>query len=87
MFILLMGYPPFYGETQQAIFESTISGKYAYYPEDWIGISDHAKDLINKILIVDSWRRINLNGIMKHPWIKNPPNVFNIIIIIFIRIQ
>lgn len=57
------------------IFIINSSGKYAYYPEDWVDISDQAKDLINKILVVDSWKRINIMGILKHPWIKNPPNI------------
>jgi len=52
MYILLCGYPPFNGEEKE-ILEKIEKGKFEFDPEEWRGISDEAKTLIQKMLTVD----------------------------------
>ena len=39
LYIMLVGYPPFYGDTDYEIFSKTISGDLKFFPEDWKQIS------------------------------------------------
>lgn len=84
MYILLLGYPPFYGINEEEIFKKTwyyyiyiylnSQGNYPIYNQDWDLLSDSAKDLLSQILVVETWKRITTGGILKHRWIKTPPN-------------
>jgi serine/threonine protein kinase len=38
--------------------------------EHWSLVSDEAKDLIQKLLRLESTDRISLNDVMQHPWLK-----------------
>jgi len=59
-FILLCGYPPFQGGTEQQTFSKIKSGKYEYPKKsENIVISDIAKDLIGKCLTMDPTKRIS----------------------------
>lgn len=49
-YILLCGYPPFYGDNDTQIFESVKIGKFDYPSPEWDDISNSAKDFINKLL-------------------------------------
>jgi calcium-dependent protein kinase len=49
-YILLCGYPPFYGDNDTQIFESVKVGKFDYPSPEWDDISNSAKDFINKLL-------------------------------------
>ena len=46
MYILLCGYPPFNGATEEEIIARVTEGTYCIDDEDWEDISDSAKDLI-----------------------------------------
>jgi serine/threonine protein kinase len=49
-YILLCGYPPFYGDNDTQIFESVKVGKFDFPSPEWDDISSSAKDFINKLL-------------------------------------
>jgi calcium-dependent protein kinase len=51
MFILLCGYPPFNGSNDQEILKKVQAGKYEFKSPHWDGITDSAKDLIDKMLL------------------------------------
>lgn len=46
LYILLCGYPPFYGDNNQEILQMVSKGKFDFDGEEWDDISDDAKDLI-----------------------------------------
>jgi len=74
LYILLCGYPPFDGETEQEIFKAILKKKFYFPEDDWKNISDDAKDLI-KHMICEPDKRYNAEGVLGHPWIeKNAPN-------------
>lgn len=57
-YILLCGYPPFADDNQEQLFNSIKKGHYQMDPAEWGVISDGAKDLVRKILVVDPKQRI-----------------------------
>lgn len=56
-YILLCGYPPFYGDSDNEIFESVKIGRYDYPDPEWTDISQDAKDFIDKLLQKDPSNR------------------------------
>jgi calcium-dependent protein kinase len=74
LYIMLCGYPPFYGDTDIEVYKKITTYDYEFDDEVWDGISDEAKDLIKKILVPDP-ERLKVKGALKHPWlVKNTPN-------------
>ena len=53
LYILLCGYPPFGGSCDSDILNNVKEGKYEFDEEDWDGISEVAKNLINLMLTYD----------------------------------
>lgn len=49
-YILLCGYPPFYGDSDTQIFESVKVGKFDFPSPEWDTISDSAKDFVIQML-------------------------------------
>eukprot|EP00914_Ancora_sagittata_P011954 GHVO01023177.1.p1 GENE.GHVO01023177.1~~GHVO01023177.1.p1 ORF type:complete len:548 (-),score=88.06 GHVO01023177.1:70-1713(-) len=68
LYILLCGYPPFGGQTDQEILRRVEKGKYAFDPPEWTKVSEEVKDLIRQMLIYDPAKRITAEAALKHPW-------------------
>lgn len=68
LYVMLSGYPPFFGNNEREILENVLAGKYDFDDEVWNSISDEAKDLIGKLLVPES-ERLRANDIKKHPWL------------------
>lgn len=69
-YILLCGFPPFYGDTIPEMFEQIMSGKFDFPAEYWGSISNNAKDFISKLLVVDTKKRLTAQQALEHPWLK-----------------
>mmetsp|Transcript_25268 Transcript_25268/g.53650 ORF Transcript_25268/g.53650 Transcript_25268/m.53650 type:complete len:586 (+) Transcript_25268:137-1894(+) len=69
-YILLCGYPPFYGDTDNQIFDSVRTGRFDFPSPDWDGISDAAKDFICSLLRRDPAKRASASQALLDPWIK-----------------
>jgi len=48
LYIMLCGYPPFYGESDQEILQAVIKGEYDFEDDVWDLVSEEAKDLVSK---------------------------------------
>jgi serine/threonine protein kinase len=70
LYILLCGFPPFYEEELPALFQQIMSGKKEFPSPWWDGISRDAKDLVNKLLVVDPKKRFTAAEVLKHKWVQ-----------------
>lgn len=69
LYILVCGYPPFYGHTDPQILESVKKGSYDFGGPEWKQVSENAKDLIRKML-VKAEVRLTSEQVLQHPWCK-----------------
>jgi len=70
-YLLLCGYPPFYGESLPEVFEQILKGHFEFNAPYWDNISAEAKDFIKKLLMVDPDKRLTAENALQHPWIRN----------------
>jgi len=76
-YLLLCGFPPFYGETLPEVFEQIMKADYDFPDPYWTDISKDAKDFISKLLVVDSKKRLTAKQAMQHSWIVSGANASN----------
>lgn len=84
-YILLCGYPPFYGccgsdcgwergefcqACQDQLFTCIQKGIYDFPDRNWGFISERAKDLIRHLLVKDASQRYTAEMVLNHPWVK-----------------
>ncbi|XP_006899237.1 PREDICTED: calcium/calmodulin-dependent protein kinase type II subunit delta-like [Elephantulus edwardii] len=69
LYILLLGYPPFWDEDQHRLYQQIKAGAYDFPSPEWDRLTPEAKDLINKILTINPAKRITASEALKHPWI------------------
>ena len=75
MYILLCGFPPFGGQTDEQILKKVSVGRYFFPSPEWDSISFEAKDLISKMLNIDLARRITAVEALQHSWLNNASRV------------
>eukprot|EP00752_Nemacystus_decipiens_P004515 g4123.t1 len=68
-YILLCGYPPFYGKTDKDIFASVRRGQYDFPGPEWDTVSDAAKEFVGKLLMLDPGDRPTASEALKLPWL------------------
>ncbi len=76
LFAMVCGYLPFEDDDNEVIYRKIILGKFEI-PDR---LSNNCKDLINKILEINPKKRIKINEILKHPFLKSCDDKFNKII-------
>jgi len=84
MYILLVGYPPFFGhcghdcgweygeaceDCQAMLFQHIQEGSLSFPNEDWQSISDDAKDLIKHLLVRNPHERYSAAEVLQHRWV------------------
>lgn len=70
IYILLSGVPPFWGETEQEIFEEVLHGDLDFTSDPWPSISESAKDLVKRMLVRDPRKRLTAHEVLCHPWVQ-----------------
>uniref|UniRef100_A0A3Q2ZTP2 calcium/calmodulin-dependent protein kinase n=1 Tax=Kryptolebias marmoratus TaxID=37003 RepID=A0A3Q2ZTP2_KRYMA len=70
LYILLVGYPPFWDEDQHRLYQQIKAGAYDFPSPEWDTVTPEAKDLINKMLTINPAKRITAAEALKHPWIS-----------------
>jgi calcium-dependent protein kinase len=69
-YILLCGYPPFYGDTDPEIFASVRAGRYDFDSPEWTYVSNEAKDFISNLLLLKPSQRLTAEEALRHPWLS-----------------
>ena len=69
-YILLGGYPPFYDEDRNALFNKIRSGAFTYHAHVFANVSVTAKDFINRLLTVDPNTRMTAEEALGHSWLS-----------------
>jgi len=75
LYILLVGYPPFWDEDQHRLYAQIKAGAYDYPSPEWDTVTPEAKNLINQMLTVNPAKRIRAEEALKHPWISQRERV------------
>merc|ERR1712130_1002597 len=94
-YILLCGYAPFQGncgqqcgwergdkcnECQDLLFSNIKQCNVIFPNQQWAGISDQAKDLIQKLLVKDSSIRLTAEQVLSHPWLTSKMSTSSVIL-------
>ncbi|OWF52097.1 calcium/calmodulin-dependent protein kinase type II delta chain-like isoform X8 [Mizuhopecten yessoensis] len=79
LYILLVGYPPFWDEDQHRLYAQIKAGAYDYPSPEWDTVTPEAKNLINSMLTVNPAKRINATEALKHPWICQRERVASVV--------
>ncbi|XP_036147392.1 calcium/calmodulin-dependent protein kinase type II alpha chain isoform X5 [Monomorium pharaonis] len=79
LYILLVGYPPFWDEDQHRLYGQIKAGSYDYPSPEWDTVTPEAKNLINQMLTVNPGKRITALEALKHPWICQRERVASVV--------
>jgi len=74
LYILLVGYPPFYHDNVRELFKQIRRGDYEFHKDQWANISKEAKELVSKMLTVDPKKRITCDEVLAHSWMRHAPS-------------
>ncbi|XP_062971540.1 serine/threonine-protein kinase DCLK3 [Cynocephalus volans] len=72
LYILLCGFPPFRSpeRDQDELFNIIQLGHFEFLAPYWDNISNAAKDLVSRLLVVDPKKRYTAHQVLQHPWIE-----------------
>ena len=76
LYILLCGFPPFYGDDDEQMFDLIRSGAYSFpdaidgYKTTWGGVSDSAKALVRSLLTVQPAHRGTASAVLAGEWLQ-----------------
>lgn len=69
-YMLLCGYPPFNGHTDEEVFASTRHDRCDFSNVAWSGVSEEGKDFVRRLLQKDPEKRMTAQQALDHPWIR-----------------
>lgn len=69
-YFLLCGYTPFDRDTTMEEMQAIINADYSFEPAVyWQGVSEEARDFVNKLLTIDPSSRMTANQALQHSWL------------------
>ena len=71
MFLLLVGYPPFWQNDDRKLMSMIVEGRYNMEARYWDRVSDDAADLVKRMLVVHPHKRVTALKALSHPWITD----------------
>ncbi|CAN2389629.1 Serine threonine-protein kinase [Pristimantis euphronides] len=82
LYILLCGFPPFRSpeRNHEELFETIQHGEYEFLSPYWDNITEEAKDLISRLLVLSPLKRFTAQCVLQHSWVRsrgqmNDPNL------------
>jgi calcium-dependent protein kinase len=70
LYILICGYPPFYGDDDSIILKSVKGGKFDFPSPDWDDTSAEVRGLITEMLTMDQEKRPDATAVLASPWFE-----------------
>lgn len=71
-YMLLSGLSPFLGDDDNETLNNILSCQWNFEEDEFLGISEEAKDFISKLLLINKGWRIGATEALKHPWLSDP---------------
>ncbi|KAF3456783.1 hypothetical protein FNV43_RR01437 [Rhamnella rubrinervis] len=71
LYIMLAGFPPFYGESAVEIFEAVLRANLRFPTRIFHSVSPAAKDLLRRMLCKDVSKRFTAEQVLRHAWITS----------------
>lgn len=80
IFVLLSGCFPFHSDNEELLKKQIANADYSFPEEQWGEISDLARDLVKRLLVIDPSRRLTARQALQHPWLQDTAvaNKFNL---------
>jgi len=75
VYILLCGFPPFYGDNDAQMFRKIKAGTFKFLSPYWDPISQEAKDFVARLLVVDPKKRLTCEQALRHKWLLSDTKV------------
>jgi len=75
-YILLCGFEPFYDGSETAMFQKILKCNYEFSSPYWDKVSENAKDLVRKMLVLDPAKRLTAKQALYHPWVQGKATGF-----------
>ncbi|XP_003387715.1 PREDICTED: calcium/calmodulin-dependent protein kinase type II alpha chain [Amphimedon queenslandica] len=69
LYILLVGYPPFWDEDQKRLYAQIKMGRYSFPSPEWDSVTKEVKELISLMLNANPKKRIKAEEALRNPWI------------------
>ncbi|XP_075069079.1 myosin light chain kinase family member 4 isoform X2 [Mixophyes fleayi] len=77
-YMLLSGLSPFLGENDNETLNNILVSEFDFEGEEFLNISESAKDFISKLLIKEKCWRMSASEALKHPWLSDSKLHFRI---------
>eukprot|EP00047_Mylnosiga_fluctuans_P000520 m.194689 g.194689 ORF g.194689 m.194689 type:complete len:322 (-) comp10075_c2_seq37:87-1052(-) len=87
IYIMLCGFEPFAEDSDEAMFTRILSCTYSFPSPSWDLISQNAKDLVSKLIVLDPAARLSAAGALKHPWVQGQAASSNQLVDTFSRLK
>lgn len=75
VFIMLGGYYPFRGKKEIDVLKKVRYGEFKFHEKYWKGISEDAKDLVNRMMNVDPEQRVTAADALISKWINSDGSI------------
>ncbi|RTG83308.1 phosphorylase kinase gamma subunit [Schistosoma bovis] len=85
MYTLLAGCPPFWNRKEHLMLRQIMEGRFSFPSPEWDDISESAKDLICKILVVDSSVRLTALDSLNHAFFLQQTGMLAVSFIFYLR--
>jgi len=70
LYIFLSGFMPFPAKKKEDLFIKVMDGRFNFKHREFDKVSEEAKDLISKLLVLNPATRLNAKQVLEHPWFE-----------------
>jgi len=71
LYVILSGCSPFSADEEEQLLKQVAEAKYEFFENEWKNVSAEAKDVIQRLLVVDPAKRMTMPELLEHAWCKD----------------